>query len=111
MQSLNAIAELAFRRVNPGDICRAPHTLEEYIETAKQKYAYLQWKFYFDGRQDPDVMFSDLLLKTKQLKVETDENKKLFAQLQDTPLDLPNDAGVFIIQSVIPSFCSFVITK
>lgn len=98
MQSLNSVAEVAYRRVYPGAPADAPHTLQEFMETAKQKYGYLQWKFYFDGKQDPDFTFVEILLKTKKLKVEKDEDDKLFAKLEDEVLDLPRDAGVYVVK-------------
>lgn len=94
MFSIKAIAELVYKRLNPGGSPEFPHEYEEVLETVKQKYGYLVWLNNFQGKKDPDLKMSFESMLKPFTKVIQFDNEGMFITLDPGVIDLPRDSGI-----------------
>lgn len=99
MKSIRAVAELAWRQLNPQPGDEVLTLKEEMIETAKNEFAGQAWVQYVNARKEGDkAIFESMLRRKVYLPEESVEG--LFVQLDETIIDLPNDEGIRLVAAV-----------
>lgn len=94
MFDIRSIADLVYKRLNPGGSNEFPHEYEEVLETVKMKYGYMVWLNHFQGMKDPDLKITfESLIKPVTKKIEFDESG-MFITLDNGVIDLPRDASI-----------------
>jgi hypothetical protein len=96
-RSIWTIAELVWRQLNPGGKEEAKHTLEEYVETAKDEYADIAFSTWLQLRNDKDLSLIENLLHRQEFEVKENSEGK-YSELDISIMDLPRDMGVFRVQ-------------
>ena len=97
-RTLWAIAELAWRQLNPKGKDDAKNTVEEYVETAIDEYAQAAFQLHLQIQNEKDLSLIEGLLRKDPFDVKRDDTNMQYSELDKDVLDLPRDLGIFQVK-------------